>query len=237
MNLLVAMVLLCLMLSVPALAAKKRFESTGHKTVLLQLFTSQGCSSCPPAERWLSRLKDQPGLWDQFIPIALHVDYWDYIGWKDPFAQKQFDQMQYQYKRKGRIRQVYTPGFVLDGHEFRTAYSQDLLLPSSEPGFKLSVLVNADKLTIQYEDTRQLLYHVAIIEMDVKTRITAGENNGLHARQDFVVIAHESFVADAGQINRQLPLISGSSNAQRGLVVWVSSPKDPQPLQATGGWL
>jgi hypothetical protein len=58
------------------------FESTDPQTPLLELYTSEGCSSCPPAEAWRARLKDAPGLWRDFVPVAFHVDYWDHLGWR-----------------------------------------------------------------------------------------------------------------------------------------------------------
>src|SRR5213592_2728274 len=66
------------------------FQSSGKQTALIELYTSEGCSSCPPAETWLSRLKESPGLWKDFVPLAFHVDYWDYLGWGDPWANKSF---------------------------------------------------------------------------------------------------------------------------------------------------
>ena len=80
-----------------ARAADRIFESGPVKVHLIELFTSQGCSSCPPAEAWLSKLKSEPGLWKDFIPLAFHVDYWDRLGWRDPFAAKQWTARQYQY--------------------------------------------------------------------------------------------------------------------------------------------
>ena len=76
------------------------FESSTEQVGLLELYTSEGCSSCPPADEWLSQLKENPGVWSQFIPIALHVDYWDYIGWKDRYASPSHAQRQRQYARE-----------------------------------------------------------------------------------------------------------------------------------------
>src|SRR3989454_6981340 len=66
------------------------FQSSERQTAVIELYTSEGCSSCPPAETWLSRLKESPGLWKNFVPLAFHVDYWDYLGWRDPWASKSF---------------------------------------------------------------------------------------------------------------------------------------------------
>src|SRR5882724_9952122 len=95
------------------------FQSSGKQTALIELYTSEGCSSCPPAEIWLSRLKESPGLWNDFVPMAFHVDYWDYLGWRDPWANKSFSDRQRSYAEGSRSDSIYTPGFVLNGKEWR----------------------------------------------------------------------------------------------------------------------
>lgn len=64
-------------------AAGLELTSGKQQTTLVELYTSQGCSSCPPAERWLSSLQNDPRLWKELIPVAFHVDYWNYLGWND----------------------------------------------------------------------------------------------------------------------------------------------------------
>jgi hypothetical protein len=80
-----------------ATAAKVTFESGETPTILLELFSSEGCSSCPPAEQWVSGLKNTPGLWRDIVPVVFHVDYWDGLGWPDRFASQQFTLRQRQY--------------------------------------------------------------------------------------------------------------------------------------------
>ncbi len=75
-------------------------QSDVTQSNLIELYTSEGCSSCPPADRWLSTLKDHPALWQQLVPIAFHVDYWDYIGWKDRFARAEFTDRQRRFRKK-----------------------------------------------------------------------------------------------------------------------------------------
>jgi hypothetical protein len=111
---LVILVAATLMMPSPLCAADAAFESGPRKTRLLELFTSEGCSSCPPAETWLSTLKDERGLWRDFVPLAFHVDYWDRLGWRDPFAAKAWTQRQYAHSTRWKSGSVYTPGFVLD---------------------------------------------------------------------------------------------------------------------------
>src|SRR3954463_12916141 len=92
---------------------------SGDKTAaLVELYTSEGCDSCPPADRWLSALgaSYRPEL---LVPLALHVDYWDYIGWKDPYARREFSQRQRRLSQLQRVALVYTPQVVLQGADFR----------------------------------------------------------------------------------------------------------------------
>lgn len=79
--------------------------------VLVELFTSQGCSSCPPADAFLANLAQDQGV----IPLALHVDYWDYIGWSDTFAQEKFTKRQRKYAKMNADRMVYTPQMIVAG--------------------------------------------------------------------------------------------------------------------------
>ena len=80
--------------------------------VVLELFTSQGCSSCPPADRYLNDIKS-----DNIIALSYHVDYWNYIGWKDPFSKSAFSDKQRQYGTKFNSRTIYTPQLVINGRE------------------------------------------------------------------------------------------------------------------------
>ena len=68
------------------LAEEASFRSGPQPVWLLELFTSEGCSSCPPAEKWLGALREDPRLWHEFVPVAWHVDYWDRLGWRDRFS-------------------------------------------------------------------------------------------------------------------------------------------------------
>src|SRR2546421_8506510 len=114
-----ALILFTLAFAFAAQAADRVFESGPQRVHMIELFTSQGCSSCPPAEAWLSKFKTEPRLWKDFVPLAFHVDYWDRLGWRDPFAAKEWTARQYQYSASWKSDAVYTPGFVLDGHEWR----------------------------------------------------------------------------------------------------------------------
>ena len=92
-------------------SARAGTVKTGPHLKVIELFTSEGCWSCPPAERKLREVADDPGI----LALAYHVDYWDYIGWVDPYADPQFTQRQRLYARYLRSRTVYTPQMVFQG--------------------------------------------------------------------------------------------------------------------------
>ncbi|TPW10725.1 MAG: hypothetical protein FD130_2142 [Halothiobacillaceae bacterium] len=93
--------------------------STVQRTAVLELYTSEGCSSCPPADRWLHQFTTDARLWRDIVPLAFHVDYWDYLGWRDRFAHPEHTARQQTYAAIGGIKTVYTPGLVLNGREWR----------------------------------------------------------------------------------------------------------------------
>src|SRR5437867_10546167 len=95
------------------------FESGDSQTTLIELFTSEGCSSCPAADAWISQLKESPDLWKKIVPVAFHVDYWNNLGWRDRFAKPEFTARQRRYVATWRGDFVYTPGFVANGREWR----------------------------------------------------------------------------------------------------------------------
>lgn len=97
--------------AIAALAAWLALPAVAEGPVVVELFTSQGCSSCPPADDFLAELAVTPGV----IALALHVDYWDYIGWKDSFANAAFTERQKNYARAIRSRTIYTPQVIVGG--------------------------------------------------------------------------------------------------------------------------
>ncbi len=96
-----------------ALLALVGAPAAADRLVVVELFTSQGCSSCPPADALLGELTRQEGV----LPLALHVDYWDYIGWKDDFARPEHTGRQKAYAAAAGARTIYTPQMVVDGQD------------------------------------------------------------------------------------------------------------------------
>ena len=97
----------------------EQYDSGIDRIHLIELFTSEGCSSCPPAEAYINSLKSHKDLFKTFIPISFHVSYWDYLGHKDSFSLSEFTKRQRRYAAEWEKSGVYTPGFVLDGKEWK----------------------------------------------------------------------------------------------------------------------
>ncbi len=214
------------------------FESGRARTHLIELFTSEGCSSCPPAEAWFSKLKDEPRLWRDFVPLAFHVDYWDRLGWRDPFATRQWTARQYAYSAHWNGNGVYTPGFVLDGREWR-----DRRLPDAgreEPGVLKIALGSDDKVTATFApvgDARAFDVHVARLGFDLKINVKAGENSGRKLSHDFVVLSLTDAPLTSG--GAELHLGSGPAQApgsREAVAAWITERGQLEPIQAVGGW-
>jgi hypothetical protein len=229
--------LLTLLLNGIAYAGKPVFNSGTRQVMLLELYTSQGCSSCPPAERWLNEYLEDDTLWTEIVPLAFHVDYWDYLGWNDAYANRENGERQRDYARAGKARSVYTPGLFTNGREWR---GWTLRLPprdsDREPG-NLSVAVGADRVTASFVATSgPVELHVALLGFDIETRVERGENRNTTLTQQFVVLAHTSHLSSDGYW--EVPLPQATVTAPRyAIAAWISTPGDPTPLQATGGWL
>ena len=216
------------------------FESKPARTHLIELFTSEGCSSCPPAEAWLSNLKNEPRLWQDFVPIAFHVDYWDHLGWRDPFASKTWTERQADYSARWKIENVYTPAFVLDGVAWRNT---DLPPAASETPGVLKVTINGEHVTAAFKSAtgagRHYEIHVARLGFALGADVTAGENNGRKLVHDFVVLGLTNEGMKSGMKELRLPSESSkpAANSRSAIAAWVTQAGQIEPIQAVGGWL
>ena len=215
------------------------------RSILIELYTSEGCSSCPPADRWLSGLKDHPALWDRLIPIAFHVDYWDYIGWKDRFARSDFTERQRQYSREGSIPTVYTPALISNGREWRNfSWKRPVEVPNQKVG-SLTVEKSQDNLDIKFQTEGRmtddnLSIHVVLLGFGLKTDVRAGENSGRELIHNFVVLEYERdslHLADGSYRGTLKPPQSNIVAEKFALALWISSKTEQTPLQAAGTWL
>ncbi|HXK56426.1 MAG: DUF1223 domain-containing protein [Gammaproteobacteria bacterium] len=215
------------------------FTSGDGRATTIELFTSEGCSSCPPADAWLSRLKSDPRLWKRIVPMAFHVDYWDYIGWRDRFASPENSARQKTHRTQGNIRSVYTPGFVVDGREWRGWFRRGVLDLPESAAKELRVDLDGAKITAGYgaATAEPLILNVALLGFDLSNQVSSGENSGRLLSHDFVVLQQKSMLSENGSWRLELPSIENSPVKTKGLAAWVTHPDSLKPLQATGGWL
>jgi hypothetical protein len=223
------------------------FQSPATRTALLELFTSEGCSSCPPAETWLTNLTSSPGLWKEFVPVAFHVDYWDHLGWRDPWSTKAFSDRQRAYAASWSNNSVYTPGFVLNGKEYPDwSELTDVLKSPGTPAGMLKVS-SADPARWQVWFTplapgrENYEAHAALLASGLASDVKAGENQGRHLTHDFVVTALTKTplktYQDAAWGQVVLNKTGKGQTGRLALAVWVTRPGRMEPLQAVGGWL
>jgi hypothetical protein len=227
------------LLLVPDLAvARDLVLTSGPQQVhLLELFTSEGCSSCPPAEERFSALKGNAALWKGVVPIAFHVDYWDYLGWPDRFASPEYTARQQRYASEWGGDSVYTPEFVLDGREFRSGEIPAL----SGSGGNLTVEFNsARELTVRYDPAAPgsgggWEAHIAPLGLGLETDVRAGENGGRRLRHDFVALALVPVPLRAGT-NTGTVSLPARKQGEKAIAVWITRAGQGTPVQATGGW-
>ena len=224
-----------------------QFQSAPERTALLELYTSEGCSSCPPAETWLSGLKGSPRLWKDFAPVAFHVDYWNYFGWKDAWSDAEFSERQRSYAQLWRAENIYTPEFVLNGKEWHN-WLTGKNGPKSD-GEKVGVLtVTAEKSNRWFVNFApgkiggaNYELHAALLAGGIVSDVKAGENRGRQLNHDFTVVnllqigmTTSNGVARGKFIFNPTRFAAGNASA---LTIWVTRAGELEPLQTTGGWL
>jgi hypothetical protein len=216
------------LMSAAALAAANpacRVSSAPQTVAIVELYTSQGCSSCPPADRWLSQLPARYGA-TQALPLAFHVGYWDYIGWQDPFARREFGERQRALAQRSRSLSatVYTPEVFIGGREVgdwhlaasaaraidavnaRTARAAiDLAVAPSGDGLQVSVRARPSGTAAGGPIGIQL----ALTQSGHQTAVTAGENRGSMLAEDHVVRAWvQSPLSSTGDAEQHIALPS-----------------------------
>ncbi|MEO8224741.1 MAG: DUF1223 domain-containing protein [Gammaproteobacteria bacterium] len=224
-----------------------RLSSGPARVALLELYTSEGCSSCPPADAFLSSLAGSPRLWHDIVPVAFHVDYWDSLGWKDRFARPAWSARQREQVRQGAAGTVYTPGLFLNGSEWRRwTGTAALTLPTSADAGELSVAIRDGKsVDVSFAPATgvhgaELQANVALLGSGFVSRVQAGENRGRTLRHDFVVLElatsrlnrHDSRYTASVQLTPPQ-----TATPRQAIAVWITAGTSLRPLQAVGGWL
>ena len=222
-------------------AAEVRLQSAaGRPASLIELYTSEGCSSCPPAEEWFSGLLASPQLWKDFVPVAFHVDYWDNLGWKDRFASPAWTQRQHAYAARWGATTVYTPEFVLNGAEWERSGAAPPAGTGKSAGSLAATISDGKTVRVQYHSApgsaggRKI--YAALLASDVRSSVKAGENRGRSLRHDFVALSCEGRPL-AGETPAEFTLPAAPPDAKRlAVAVWVENARS-EVEQATGGWI
>ncbi len=221
----------------PAHAQTCSKASPAHTVALLELYTSEGCSSCPPADKFISGLPKSIGLSaEQLVPLSLHVDYWDYIGWKDVFAQPIFTQRQYALAALAGTRSVYTPEVFVAGKElrnWRNGVADAVRRINSQPAqaniqISIDALVdNKLTLSLQGKSAQAGKLHFALVENALVSKIMAGENGGATLQHDDVVREWGDAIAltkgGVSQQTRQFVLAPGMKRKNISVAAFIQS--------------
>jgi len=214
------------------------------RTGLLELYTSEGCSSCPPAETWFSQLTRNDRLWTDVVPVAFHVDYWDYLGWEDVFARNDFSERQRDYAEAWKSPRIYTPGFVLNGTEWSGWREHTTFPAAAGSAGRLVLEIAKTGANARYQPVtpmRAPTVHVAVLGAGIVRKILAGENKGQTLTHDFVVLDYQCLAMKRDETAWSvdgLALRGKSSLATRyAVAVWVTEGDRGVPLQAAGAWL
>ncbi len=154
---------------------------------LVELYTSEGCSSCPAADRWLSALKSRPDV----VALAFHVDYWDRLGWRDRFASPAFTQRQAQQQAVNGARFAYTPQVVIDGRDRKDWWHASVGAERAAAAVSIELSHDGEHInaavTSGADASLRLAAYWAVTEFGHRSAVKAGENEGVTLDHDYVV--------------------------------------------------
>jgi len=207
-------------------------HSSAQPPAVIELYTSEGCSSCPPADRWLSTLKGRSDV----IAMAFHVNYWDRLGWPDRFATPATTERQHRLAQSSGSGYVYTPQVLLNGRDWRNwSGTSPARLPASPVPLTLKREGNTVTASIGPAADR-LAGYWAVLEDGHSSRVRAGENAGETLKHDHVVTLYRAVDAwpardAAKQFTLGLPPATSGGPARR-VVFVVTDAASQRPVQA-----
>lgn len=233
---------LCAALLAPAAFAACAAHSGEQRAVLLELYTSEGCDSCPPADRRLSQFRDRAEYAGRLVPLAFHVDYWDRLGWTDRFASPRHTERQQAMAGLARSRLVYTPQFLRNGRDWRSAGSPLDGVGDARPGARIALQLGAAGpagLAVGGEIVMArpgLDAWLALYENNLESEVRAGENAGKTLRHDYVVRRLLGPLAGGADgrltLRREIALEPGWKRAELGVAAFVQDRATGEIVQA-----
>lgn len=211
-----------------------RAESGRERTPVIELYTSEGCSSCPPADRWLSTLKAQAAE-GRVVAQAFHVGYWDYIGWVDRFAAPAHTARQKELAAVHRARNIYTPQLVRDGQDWRNwGGTVSASAQVAEAGILLE-RTSTDTVEAEVSPAAAVAGWSAywtVTEHGHGSKVKAGENSGELLKHDFVVRQYVPVGSYQGSQRLRLRTVPADPAHPRQVNLVVFEPRSLKPLQA-----
>lgn len=211
-----------------------------QKVNLIELYTSEGCSSCPPKDRWLNDLIKSPQLFKSFVPLKFHVDYWNYLGHKDPFSKNQYTERQYDYGQQWSNHVIYTPNFVLNGKEW---FGEGVFESSSQKVGIIKVKkLSSTKFRVNFlplKKYKSITLYGTILGNGFVNKIKIGENIGKTLTHNFVVLdlkkVNMKKRKNSFQNTLELNLDENFNPQSLSYAFWVASNESLNPIQVTGG--
>lgn len=200
---------------------------------VVELYTSEGCSSCPPADQWLSTQKAN-AIAHNAVVQSFHVSYWDYIGWKDRFASPAYNARQRQIAAWNKSAQVYTPQIVRDGKS-----AQPFILKRNETPAQASIALMAAQKQNNYSadivpnsPNKPWAAYWTLTEDGHTTKVKAGENSGELLKHDFVVRQYETVAQQTGRAKLNFAALPKESGFTQRVNLVVYDPTNGETLQA-----
>ncbi len=204
-----------------------------RRTPVIELYTSEGCSSCPPADQWLSTLKGLP-----VVAQAFHVAYWDYIGWKDRFATPAHTSRQRALGLANRLNGIYTPQVLRDGRDWRQWRNAPATAMATRPAratIRITHVAESDRFeahVVPIQAAASWTAYWTVTEHGHQSRVTAGENAGELLKQDYVVRQYVTVGQYTGAQMLRFHAVPPLAGHQRQINLVVSDPLTEEPLQA-----
>lgn len=238
------LILIGALLAMPASAVERlTVDSNAGQTAVVELFTSEGCSSCPPADRWLAALLESPKSEVDVLALAFHVDYWDYLGWKDRFASPDYTRRQRQLSKINRQPTIYTPEFFINGRETRGTRNLLAAIKASNQKtaalqLQLSVTKSASSVHLKLH-TKSLflldetLHHrYFLYESGLGSEVKRGENSGTRLEHQQVVRYMSEALPLAADNRHSIPINPQWQLDQIGVAAVVTTPQGKTYIQA-----
>jgi hypothetical protein len=179
-------------------------------------------------------------LWRDFVPVAFHVDYWDRLGWKDPLGSPAYSSRQRRYAAEWGARSIYTPGFVLQGREWRSRDLGDVVRAKGTGALSVSGELPG-RLNVDFSAAggEPWVANAAILGSGIGVDVKRGENAGRYLAHDFAVLEwRTAAVAEGGHATLDFADLPDTHGAKRlAVAVWIERAGSPVPLQSAGGWM